>query len=210
MGANRIGMAACIAAALVAPVAAQDSGISRLETLGSALRGEAAWRADYHQEYLPAGMETGEEVTGTVWVAWPDRALFRSGSPAQRLMGLEGRRVRLLDLEVESCDEHVLNDDEWARVPLAAVLDPGGAVTHFTVLARGERGIVLAPREPGGVDRVEVVLGNDDLPIEVVVVDPQGATNRLRFIDWRPADGPPDGQWLPPSPPDLSCVTDTP
>jgi hypothetical protein len=203
-------MATCIAAALVAPAAAQDSGISRIETLGTSLRSEAAWQADYHQEYLPAGMDTGEELIGKVWVAWPDRAVFRSGNPVQRLMGLEGRRVRLLDLEVESCDEHLLSDDEWARIPLAAVLDPGGAVKHFTVVAHGERGIVLAPREPGGVDRVEVVLGNDNLPLEVVVVDPQGATNRLRFTDWRPADGPPDEQWLPQAPPDLTCVTDAP
>jgi hypothetical protein len=64
------------------------------------------------------------------------------------------------------------------------------------------------PREPGGVDRVEVVLGEDDLPNEIVVVDPQGATNRLRFSSWRPADGPPDGKWLPEPPPGLECIGD--
>ena len=128
MGAKRIGIAACTAAAFAATTAAQDSGISRIEALGASLRGAAAWHADYHQEYLPAGMDAGEELNGEVWVAWPDRALFLTGSPLQRLMGLEGRRVRLLDLEVESCDEHILNDDEWARIPLAAVLDPGSAL----------------------------------------------------------------------------------
>jgi hypothetical protein len=124
------------------------------------------------------------------------------------MMGLEGRLVRLVDAGVPSCDEHRLDDDEWARVPLAAVLDPRGAVDRFTVLEHGDHGFVLVPREPGGVDRVEVVLGEDDLPDEVVVIDPQGATNRLRFADWYGAVGPPDGSWLPEPPPGLECVSD--
>ena len=83
----------------------------------------------------------------------------------------------------------MLDDDEWARVPLAAVLDPRGAVDRFTILEHGEHGFTLVPREKGGVDRVEVVLGGDDLPVEVVVVDPQGATNTLRFSGWKPIAG---------------------
>ena len=71
---------------------------------------------------------------------------------------------------------------------MAAVLDPRGAVDRFTVLEHGDRGFVLVPREPGGVDRLEVVLGGGDLPEEVIVVDPQGATNRLRFTDWQKSD----------------------
>jgi hypothetical protein len=125
------------------------------------------------------------------------------------MMGLEGRLVRLVDLEVPSCDEHQLDDDEWVRVPLAAVLDPQRAVDRFTVLELGARGFTLVPREPGGVDRVEVVLGENDLPNEVVVVDPQGATNRLRFSAWRPAKGPLDGSWLPKPPTGLVCIADS-
>jgi hypothetical protein len=184
---------AALAAALLGGAGfAGASGMESLEALGAALRGAVAWHADYSQEY----------------VAWPDRALFASGAPPSQRMGLEGRVVRLLDLEVPSCDEHVLGDDEWARVPLAAVLDPRGAVERFTVLDRGERGFVLVPREPGGVARVEVELDGRNLPAEVVVVDPQGAVNRLRFSGWRAAEGPPDGSWLPAPPHGLDCVRD--
>ena len=154
-------------------------------------------------------MGAGDKVSGVVAVAWPDRALFRTTGPTVQMMGLEGRLVRLVDLDIPSCDEHLLDDDEWSRIPLAAVLDPGGAVDRFTVLEHGARGFVLVPREPGGVDRVEVVLGVDDLPEEVVVVDPQGATNSLTFTSWRPSNGPPDGAWLPQPPAGLECISDS-
>jgi hypothetical protein len=188
--------------------AAQDPGMAALEALGGALRGAEAWQAQYRQEYIAAGMSAGERVAGVVVVAWPDRALFRAGDPTTQMMGLDGLVVRLVDLEAPSCDEHILDAEEWARIPLAAVLDPRGAVDRFTVLEHGDRGFVLVPREPGGVDRLEVVLGGGDLPEEVIVVDPQGATNRLRFTDWQKSDGPPDGRWLPDPPPGLTCITD--
>lgn len=195
-----------LTAAVVGATAAAGPGMAALEALGSALRGAAAWRADYTQEYVAAGMSSGERVEGTVAVAWPDRALFASGRPETQFMGLEGRAVRLLDLEFQSCDEHHLDDDEWARIPLAAVLDPSSAVARFTVLELGDRGFALLPREPGGVDRVEVVLGDNNLPETVVIVDPQGAVNRLRFSGWREAEGPPGGCWLPQPPPGVHCV----
>jgi hypothetical protein len=196
------------AAAVVPAAQAQRAGIAALEALNTALRAESAWQADYRQEYVAAGMEAGEEVSGVVVVGWPDRASFRALEPSNQMMGLEGRLVRLVDLQVPSCDQHRLDDDEWARVPLAAVLDPRGAIDRFTVLELGERGFILVPHEPGGVDRVEVVIGEDDLPEEVVVIDPQGATNRLQFAAWQPAQGPPDGAWLPQPPPGLECVAD--
>ena len=187
---------------------AQDFGMASIQALSAALRAAPAWKAEYRQDYIAAGMTAGEEILGEVTVAWPDRALFRAGTPVQQMMGLEGRMVRLVDLEVASCDDHRLDDDEWARVPLAAVLDPAGSVDHFSVLGRGEHGFTLVPREPGGVDRVEVALGPDNLPAVVIVVDPQGATNRLDFSDWRPAHGPVDGSWLPNPPPGLECIAD--
>ncbi len=201
---------AVIAVVFPSGIAAQQPGMLALEALNSALREKPAWQAEYSQEYVAAGMGAGDEVSGVVVVAFPDRALFRAVEPPGQMMGLEGRLVRLVDLEVPSCDEHHLDVDEWARVPLAAVLDPQGAVDQFTVLDLGEKGFTLVPREPGGVDRVDVVLGENDLPDEVVVVDPQGATNRLRFTAWRPIDGPPDGKWLPSPPPGLECIADNP
>jgi hypothetical protein len=186
----------------------RDLGMERLQRLGVALRAKPVWQAKFEQEFIPVGMTVGETAAGRVWLAWPDRALFHTGSPPFRLMGLEGRVARLVDLEAETCDEHRLSDREWERVPLAAVLDPGTAVEHFTVVEHGARGFDLTPREAGGIDRVEVVLGDGDLPAEVVVVDPQGAVNRLRFTGWRASPPPPDGRWLPPAPDTVECVSD--
>jgi hypothetical protein len=208
---RRKGPAAVVAAAAVVlavarPAASQDGPIALLEALAGALRERPVWTAPYHQEFVPAGMTAGEKVDGEVWVAWPDRAHFRSGHPTVRLMGLDGRRVRLVDLDLPSCEDHQLDDDEWARIPLAAVLDPQSAVDRFTVLPIGERGFALEPRRPGGVARVEVALRADNLPLRVVVVDPQGATNRLEFGTWTPLEQPPPGGWLPPVPEGVECT----
>jgi hypothetical protein len=180
----------------------------KLESLGRVLKSRPVWQASYYQEYLPAGMTMGDEERGTVWVSWPDRAQFQSGEPVVRTMGLDGRHVRLLDVEVPSCDDHRLDDDEWARIPLAAVLDPQQAVDNFSILDHGSAGFVLIPHEPGGVARLEVVLRSDNLPEEVIVIDPQGATNRFRFDGWESAEEPPGGRWLPEVPPEIECVTD--
>jgi hypothetical protein len=173
------------------------------------------WRATYRQEYISAGMTLGEEAHGVVWVAWPDRAHFREWSGPEespiRWMAIEGRRFRLIDLEVPSCDDHVLDDEEWARIPLAAVLDPRGAIERFSIIELGGRGVILRPRDQGGLDRVEVVIGTDDgLPDEVVVVDVQGAVNHLWFDAWTAQDDPPDDGWLPRPPGGVTCIADDP
>jgi len=196
-------------ACLVGPCAiAEDLAMTRLEVLNSALTEESCWRAVFDQEYIPAGMTVGETAKGVVWLAWPNRALFHTGNPPFRLMGLSGRTVRLVDLGDETCDEHELTDREWERVPLAAVLDPRSAELHFTVEELGSDGVTLIPREAGGVDRVEVVLGDLGLPSEVIIRDPQGAVNRLTFETWTPSDDPPDGRWLPDPPPGVECAAD--
>jgi len=179
-----------------------------LETLSRALRGKETWRAVYHQVYLPAGMTIGEKADGQVWVSWPNRALFISGEPPLRLMGLQGRSVRLLDLEVPSCDDHELTAEEWASIPLAAVLDPQGAIDEFSVLEHGESGFALVPRETSGVNRVTIELGPNNLPKKITITDPQGGTNEMSFSDWQGNETPPDGKWLPTPPKGLNCVGD--
>ncbi len=200
-----VGLAASSVSAAVGP----DRAVDRLEALNRALSGAAAWHAEFDQEYIPVGMTTGEQAHGQVWLAWPDRALFHTGKPPFRLMGLQGRIVRLVDLPDETCDEHQLSDREWERVPLAAVLDPRGAPVHFDVTEGGDAGFVLIPKEPGGVDRVEVILGADDLPSRVSIWDPQGAVNRLEFSGWSASKAPPDGSWLPAAPAGVECATDS-
>lgn len=192
-----------LAAAGAGLLSAEDAALQRLERLGRVLRQHKVWHAEYRQEYVSPGMTLGDEEQGQVWLSWPDRVLFAAG---ERLMGLDGRVFRLLDHQVPSCDEHVLDDAEWARVPLAAVLDPHGAVDHFTILEEGESGVVLVPREPSGVDRVLVMLDGTGLPAEVLVIDPQGARNHFWFSDWGSAPSPPGGRWLPEPPSGVECM----
>jgi hypothetical protein len=206
---RRIALCAVAVALTTASVApSREPAVDRLESLNRALARESGWTAGFDQEFTPVGMTIGEEATGRVWLSWPDRALFHTGEPVRQMMGLSGRTVRLIDLEDETCDERVLTDREWERIPLAAVLDPRGALVHFDVADDGERGIVLIPREPGGVDRVEVVLGDDGLPLEITIRDPQGAVNRLGFSGWERAEGPPLRLWLPTPPDGVECVAD--
>jgi len=210
---NRLAHAAVVAGlamlcATVPSSAADGTALDRLETLRRTLAGTPVWDAEFSQEYIPAGMTMGEEATGRVWLAWPDRALFHTGDPPFRLMGLEGRTVRLVDLGDRTCDERVLTDREWERVPLAAILDPRGATVHFEVGELADAGIVLVPKEAGGVDRVEVILGDGGLPAVVTIRDPQGAVNSLRFTAWRAVTEPPSGDWLPIPPEGVECVAD--
>ncbi len=193
---------------LVAASLAVAEPMADLERLGRVLKSQPGWTAPYRQIYVAAGMTGGDEVEGTVWLAWPSRARFVSGQPPVRLMGLDGRRVRLVDLEVGACDEHRLDDAEWARLPLAVVLDPAAAVDSFAVLPAVGAGFVLVPRSEGGVARVEVSLGGDGLPTEVVVRDLAGSTNRLVLGTWQAAPAAPDGGFLPTPPAGVDCTAD--
>lgn len=197
-----------LAATLASVAAAGEDPMADLERLGRALRAQPVWSCAFEQEYVMAGMTGGDEEVGEVWVAWPDRTLFVSGEPPLRLTGLLERQLRLVDLEVGTCDDHRLGDDEWARLPLAAVLDPARAVDSFTVLPGAGDGFVLVPREEGGLARLEVALGSDDLPRRVVILDVQGNTNRLTLGPWTAHAEPPDGGWLPPPPEGVECAED--
>ncbi len=197
------------AGSTIATAQSADPALDRLQNLGTMLKTRGVWTADYSQEYIPSGMTIGEIVEGEVWVSWPDHALFASGEPVLRWMGLSGLDVRLLDLENQTCDDHFLTVEEWERIPLVAILEPGRATDRFRVEATGERGLSLTPREPAGVDKVTIEIGDDGLPRTVVVHDPQGATSSFDFKDWQPAEAPPEGNWLPAPPEGIDCVSDS-
>ncbi len=177
-----------------------------LENVARALRSRPAWQVSYEQEYVPAGMTGGETVSGTLTLAWPDHALFVTGDPPLRLMGMEGRTVRLVDLETKSCEDHVLTDREWERIPLVALLDPERALDRFTLTVEDDA-LVLVPREGGSIERAVIRPGKDGLPESVTVRDVSGAVNRFRLSGWRPGSPPPDG-WLPQPPDGVDCLTD--
>ncbi len=186
-----------------------DEAHVRLRNLGTMLKTRTAWTAAYSQEYIPSGMTIGEVVDGRVWVSWPDRALFATGDPTVRWMGLAGLDVRLLDLENQTCDDHLLTIEEWERIPLVAVLEPENAVDRFVVDVNGEMGLSLTARKQGGVERVTVDVGADGLPQVIVVHDPQGATSTFTFENWQPAEGPPEAKWLPAPPEGIECISDS-
>ncbi len=98
----KIVLATAVTGVLATSVAAGSGGMDALQQLGSALRGAPAWQGEYTQEYISAGMSSGEVLVGEVLAAWPDRALFHTGDPTSQLMGLDGRVVRLVDLSVPS------------------------------------------------------------------------------------------------------------
>jgi hypothetical protein len=186
-----------------------DPALERLQNLGTVLKTRAVWTAAYSQEYIPSGMTIGEIVEGQVWVSWPDHALFASGEPVQRWMGLSGLDVRLLDLENQTCDDHFLTVKEWERIPLVAVLEPRKAIDRFRVEATGYSGLSLTPREPAGVDKVTIEIGDDGMPLKIVVHDPQGATSSFDFNDWHPPKTPPVGNCLPAPPQAIDCISDS-
>lgn len=207
-------LAAVIVAAAIGPAPAAASPAHRtsaaairlLGRVGRALRSGTVWTAAYRQEYIAAGMTAGETASGTVWLSWPNRALFRSAGPRGRIMGFEGRRIRLLDFESRTCDDHVLTEDEWLRIPLAAVLDPASATSRFSVSLDTDHRLVLRPLRPGGIARVELTLDRRFLPSSIVIVDPQGAVNRFEFRGWAKRTAPPEGGWLPAPPAGIVCT----
>ncbi len=190
----------------VGGVAAAQGPVEALQKIATALQRQPVWVADYVQEYVPAGMTEGEEERGTLTLAWPDHALFIAGDPPVRLMGMVGRSVRLLDLEVPSCDDHQLTREEWERTPLLAVLEPQRAVERFSVALEGGT-LVLRPRTAGGVARLAVTVDDTGLPGQVTIEDAAGAVNRLTFSRWRRGVEP-TGGWLPQPPEGLVCSQD--
>jgi len=191
------------------PLSAAPSGaLESLEGLAQTLRAHAVWQARYSQEYVPAGMEIGEEVSGHLWLSWPDRLLFVQEEPEERSMGFEGRKLRLVDPGAGSCDEHMMTEEEWERIPLVAILETQKAVQHFSILE--EKGVItLVPRERGGVERVELKLDARGLPDELLILDPQGAASRFSFSDWKAVQELPAGRWLPDPPEGVVCIGDS-
>ncbi len=207
MSRSKAELYACLGLVLAVGWAAAAQGpVEALQEIAAALQRQPVWLADYVQEYSPAGMTAGEEERGTLTLAWPDHALFVVGDPPVRLMGMVGRSVRLLDLEVPSCDDHQLTREEWERTPLLAVLEPQRAVERFSVALEGNT-LVLRPRTAGGVTRLIMTVDDEGMPSQVTIEDAAGAVNRLVFSKWRRGVQPAGG-WLPQPPGGLVCSED--
>ena len=187
----------------VCSAVADDDSLGKLVALRAALQAEAVWQVPFTQEYVPAGFSEGDRVTGQLWLQWPDRMLFVSGEPPVQWLGLHGRQVRLLDLDAETCEDHRLSDQEWERIPLVAVLDPQRAVELFSITAGADGEIVLLPSGRSDLERLQLAVAENGLPLELVVHDGQGSVNRFLFEGWEAAES--SVEWIPQPPDGVAC-----
>lgn len=199
-----MGSARILLAGLAAVLAAFSAG-DPMGELSAAIAGNPAWKADFEQEYVPAGFDEGTREAGNLLLAHPDRLRFEYTDAALRVFASDGIVARLVDLEGGACDAVLLDRATWGRLPLAALMDPGAAAHFFDVRPTPE-GFSLHPREPDPeVDAIRIVLGRMGLPRALTILDPQGNTNRFVFSNWRPVTAPDVGLFRPALPGEQPC-----
>jgi len=161
------------------------AGPTRLDDVAKALRSSPAWQVRFVQTYLPAGFESGASDEGDLFVAVPDRLRFDYRGESPRVFAVDGLVAREVDAAAATCRAFRLDRGTWSRLPLAAILDPGGADAAFVVEA-GTTGVRLVPRVANpDLAAVLITVSADGLPSEIVVEDPAGNRNRFRLRDWR-------------------------
>lgn len=156
-----------------------------LERLAATLQEAPAWKAEFSQVFLPAGLSRGSEEHGVVTFAHPSRLRFDYTTEPPRVFAVDGSLARMVDPEAGTCHAVTLSEGAWASLPLAALSDPGSLRAHFQVEEASGR-IVLIPRNLSPeLARVEVSLGEDGLPQLVVIEDGSGNRNQFRFSRWK-------------------------
>ncbi len=160
-------------------------GSSPLEDLAAKLQQKPAWEAEFVQTFVPAGLSKGTEEKGRVWFAHPSRVRFEYTGKPRRVFAVDGAIARMVDFDAGTCHASHLPEETWASLPLAGLSDPGAVRSLFQV-EEGPATITLVPRqESQELARVEVKLGSDGLPHQVVVEDGSGNRNVFRFSQWR-------------------------
>ncbi len=188
---------------LLLVVALAAPPVAELEAVAVALRASPAWEATFTQRYVPAGFTRGTEETGTLLLRPPDRVRFEY---SRRVFAVRETVARLIDVEAGTCEAVRLAQDTLDRLPLAAILDPGAARSAFQIEAV-DRTLILTPRRrTEGISRIEVRLGSDNLPADVVVHDTTGDRNEFRFQRWRRRTALPDSIFSPSLPGELPCM----
>lgn len=178
------------------------SPVADLEAVAAALRAAPAWEAPFTQRYLPAGFVRGTEETGTLLLQPPERARFEYQG---RVFALRGTVARLVDLQAGTCEAIRLDPATLDRMPLAAILDPGATRASFQV-DTAPKSLTLTPRRPSSnIARIEIRLGENRLPTQVVVVEPGGDRNEFHFRRWMKRNLLPEDTFLPALPGKLPC-----
>jgi len=188
--------------ALAAAAPAPDA----LERLAAALRGAAAWRAEFAQTYTPEGFESGTTETGVLTLAPPAQLRFDYTSGTPRAFASDGAVGRLVDPGAGSCEAVRLDAGTWGRLPLAAALDPAAARRAFVVQS-GSAGLRLVPNEPTPeLAEITITLRPDGLPDTLTVRDASGDRNRFVFKEWRAAAAPQPAFFRPSLPGSPPCL----
>ncbi len=179
-----------------------------LDRLAAALRGSAAWRAEFTQTYTPEGFDTGTTESGTVTLAPPAQIRFDYTSGTPRTFASDGAVGRLVDPAAGSCDAVRLDAGAWGRLPLAAALDPRAARRAFTVDSRGAN-LRLVPKEPTPeLAEIAITVRPDGLPDTLTVRDASGDRNGFVFRGWRAAPAPEASFFRPALPGSPPCAPD--
>ncbi len=192
---------ALLALLFSAPIASPPAD---LETLHRALTGAAAWRVEFVQSYIPAGLDAGTQESGTMLLAPPARLRFDYRGASPRVFAVDGAVARLVEPAAGSCDAVALDRGSWGRLPLTALLDPQAARHAFQVEA-GPGQLRLVPADAAlGLAEIVVVVGPQSLPVAVRISDSLGNRNEFRLSGWTAVADPgmaPFQPHLPDSPP---------
>jgi outer membrane lipoprotein-sorting protein len=172
---------ALLALALAAPPAPPAVD---LETLHRALASAPAWRVEFVQNYVPAGLDAGTRDTGTLLLAPPARLRFDYSGTNPRVFAVDGAVARLVEAAAGSCEAVALDQGKWGRLPLTALLDPQAARHAFLVEA-GVDQLRLVPTDAAlDVAEIVVVVGPQSLPISVRISDSLGNRNEFQLSGW--------------------------
>lgn len=190
---------------LLAVAVSTSGGTDALDRLAGALRGAAAWQARFVQRYVPEGLQTGTTEGGTLTLVAPSSLRFDYAGASPRTFATDGTVARLVDQRAGTCDAVRLDAGTWARLPLAAVLDPGAARRAFLVDSSGAT-LHLVPRDPTPeLAELTVTLGPDSLPSEVTVRDSSANLNTFTLSGWRAVRKPPAKSFTPALPGSPPC-----
>ncbi|MFI5142894.1 MAG: outer membrane lipoprotein carrier protein LolA [Thermoanaerobaculales bacterium] len=193
-----------LATIILAAVAAGTP--TSLEQLAAALRASRAWRAEFVQTYTPQGFDHGTSEPGILTVVPPAKVRFDYTASGGRVFAVDGSISRLVDVGNGSCEAIRLDRGTWAKLPLAAVLDPAAAGRTFVIEAK-DHTLRLVPREPtADLAEVTITLDDDRLPRAVLVQDTAGNRNRFSFTRWQTTSEPPAKLFAPSLPGSPPCL----
>jgi outer membrane lipoprotein-sorting protein len=181
-----------------------------LRSLVAALASSRTWQADFVQEYVPAGFESGSSERGTVTIAPPNRLRFDYTGASPRVFALDGNVARSVDPGARTCDAVRIDAGSWRRLPLASLLDPATAEASFTTTATGDS-LHLTPRTPSPeLAAIDITVSTDRHIRLLEVIDGDGNHNRFSFSNWRPAALATDSRFRPALPGAQPCVPEGP